>query len=114
MKNTSAYQDFKETLPLALPMISSQISYILMGAIDNIMVAKVGVDELATTAFCNNLYAIFSVTQTGLASAASPLISSAIGSGQNFRVGKLLRHSCLLYTSPSPRDAYVSRMPSSA
>ncbi|MEC9282806.1 MAG: MATE family efflux transporter [Bdellovibrionota bacterium] len=96
MKKTSAYRDFKDTLPLALPMISSQISYILMGAIDNIMVAKVGVDELATTAFCNNLYAIFIVTQTGLASAASPLISSAIGANQNFRVGKLLRHSMIL------------------
>ena len=26
----------------------------------------------------------------------------------------LLRHLCLLYTSPSPRDATLSRMPSSA
>ena len=29
------------------------------------------------------------------------------------RVGRLLKH-CLLYTSPSPRDATLSRMPSSA
>ena len=27
---------------------------------------------------------------------------------------ELLSHFCLLYTSPSPRDAYQSRMPSSA
>ena len=26
----------------------------------------------------------------------------------------LMSHSCLLYTSPSPRDATLSRMPSSA
>ena len=30
------------------------------------------------------------------------------------RVGRLSRMDCLLYTSPSPRDATLSRMPSSA
>ena len=29
-------------------------------------------------------------------------------------VAKLIVHGCLLYTSPSPRDATLSRMPSSA
>ena len=27
---------------------------------------------------------------------------------------EIMRHTCLLYTSPSPRDATLSRMPSSA
>ena len=31
-----------------------------------------------------------------------------------FKAGKALAESCLLYTSPSPRDATLSRMPSSA
>ena len=35
------------------------------------------------------------------------------GYGQRFRMEKLL-HDCLLYTSPSPRDGLLSRMPSSA
>ena len=30
------------------------------------------------------------------------------------RVRKLMRKRCLLYTSPSPRDAHETRMPSSA
>ena len=29
-------------------------------------------------------------------------------------IGPILKHACLLYTSPSPRDATLSRMPSSA
>ena len=29
-------------------------------------------------------------------------------------VAFMLTHNCLLYTSPSPRDAHESRMPSSA
>ena len=35
--------------------------------------------------------------------------------GYNFQLEKLhINHGCLLYTSPSPRDATLSRMPSSA
>ena len=32
----------------------------------------------------------------------------------NLNVGIITANSCLLYTSPSPRDAHESRMPSSA
>ena len=32
----------------------------------------------------------------------------------NMGVGSAVRDSCLLYTSPSPRDLSTSRMPSSA
>lgn len=77
-------------------MIIAQVSYILMGAVDNIMIAKVGVDELATAAFCNNLFAIVIVTQMGLASAVSPLIANAIGAKDLLRVGKLYRHALVL------------------
>ena len=33
-------------------------------------------------------------------------------SGKSHKIGEV--HDCLLYTSPSPRDATLSRMPSSA
>ena len=33
---------------------------------------------------------------------------------ERWEVAKLLYEGCLLYTSPSPRDATLSRMPSSA
>ena len=39
---------------------------------------------------------------------------SAIGHVRYSTVGKSDLESCLLYTSPSPRDATLSRMPSSA
>lgn len=77
-------------------MIISQISYIIMGAVDNIMIAKVGVDELAIAAFCNNVFAILVVTQMGLASAVSPLVANAVGANDPHKVGKLFRHSLIL------------------
>lgn len=93
---SSFKSDFKSTLKLAWPMIVSQLSYMIMGAIDNVMIAKLGVDELATAAFCNNIFAILIVTQMGLASAVSPLIGNALGSGDKAKVGKLYRHALIL------------------
>ena len=40
-----------------------------------------------------------------------PIEESIKGLKKNFKAGNYL---CLLYTSPSPRDATLSRMPSSA
>ena len=38
------------------------------------------------------------------------------GHGEGFCIGNIMKYaqSCLLYTSPSPRDTPISRMPSSA
>ena len=45
---------------------------------------------------------------------AGILVSSACGGGGTCAQCVVKVHSCLLYTSPSPRDATLSRMPSSA
>ena len=39
---------------------------------------------------------------------------NSLGAGTIAPAGSALGSSCLLYTSPSPRDATLSRMPSSA
>src|SRR5665647_1570145 len=38
----------------------------------------------------------------------------ALGTKANVHINQDSRYSCLLYTSPSPRDGLLSRMPSSA
>ena len=40
--------------------------------------------------------------------------SDNIGAVQDQDANELRRYTCLLYTSPSPRDGRISRMPSSA
>ena len=40
--------------------------------------------------------------------------SQLVSLGSLFKVNKPVLMTCLLYTSPSPRDATLSRMPSSA
>ena len=42
------------------------------------------------------------------------LISTAKNDNSNVNLVSIFINPCLLYTSPSPRDRYISRMPSSA
>ena len=43
------------------------------------------------------------------------MVAGVNGAGKTTSIGKLTHHlACLLYTSPSPRDGLLSRMPSSA
>ena len=59
-----------------------------------------------------------SVTQTGFASIKAGItLNSSLGAvfeGTNTQASAIDVSGCLLYTSPSPRDATLSRMPSSA
>ena len=44
-----------------------------------------------------------------------PLVAIAIMQSTNTKTGNMVQvYICLLYTSPSPRDRLLSRMPSSA
>ena len=65
--------------------------------------------ELALTAVEHRLQALGEYLAVYRASYASS------GEGRHYaRVRMLRKDICLLYTSPSPRDATLSRMPSSA
>ena len=44
----------------------------------------------------------------------SQVLLGVTGSGKTFTMAKVIEKTCLLYTSPSPRDRTRSRMPSSA
>ena len=68
--------------------------------------------------------ALSPILMSGTASAASPSLQQSLQTGESpvFKLGLAAYsfkphfefYNCLLYTSPSPRDATLSRMPSSA
>ena len=86
------------------------------------IVEKVG-GESAKSIICHTMEEIFAaVIQLNYPVVVRPSFTmGGLGSGIAFNEEELsqiagagLRHSCLLYTSPSPRDRQKSRMPSSA
>lgn len=79
------------TLRLAVPLMIGQLSQMLMGVIDTLMVGKLGVTELAALTFANSLFHVPFVFGIGLLSAVSVFSSNARGADDAVKA----RASCL-------------------
>ena len=66
-------------------------------------------DEFAETAIVMPLIVLVTIALMNLTMAGFASVNANNAANYGARVG-----SCLLYTSPSPRDGLLSRMPSSA
>ena len=80
------------TLLLAVPIILGQVSQMLMGAIDSLMIGQVGTVPLAASAFAGSVFAFFYVSGMGLCIPVAVLVSRAHGAGQPVECGVWLRH----------------------
>ena len=95
-----------------LLIFSMSVSDLLFGAVSFIMHAYTfavpnAKDDKSTTSIWTTLYFILVVS--------SILHLLTIAADRLFAVVRPVKHNiCLLYTSPSPRDGLLSRMPSSA
>lgn len=86
----------RRTLFLAAPIILGQLSQMLLGVIDSVMVGRVGAVPLAASSFANSIFYIFLVFGFGTSSCVSVLASRANGSQNNEECGEVLRHGLAL------------------
>ena len=63
---------------------------------------------------CNTLLVVPAVSQQATEESAVQSKTSSLSGASDEQLAKKLAEACLLYTSPSPRDGLLSRMPSSA
>ncbi|MBK1880954.1 MATE family efflux transporter [Luteolibacter pohnpeiensis] len=70
----------KRTLRLAFPLIIGQLSQMLLGVADTVMIGKLGVTELAALTFANAVFHVPFVFGIGLLTAVSVFTSNAKGS----------------------------------
>ena len=84
-------KELKATLVLAVPITAGHVSQMLLGVVDTVMIGRVGVVELAATAFAHMLVHFVFITGIGMLSAVSVLVSHAYGAGRKHEAGEMLR-----------------------
>jgi MATE family multidrug resistance protein len=85
----------RKTLQLAAPIVAGQVSQMLLGLADTVMIGRVGTVELATAAFVNTLFHIAFVLSLGLFAAISVQVARAYGAKRRVDAGESLRHGLL-------------------
>ncbi len=81
-----------EILKIGLPIMLGQACVIILAFADNIMIGWHSVDELAASAFVNNILNLFIMTELGFAAGLTPIIGSYNGKGDVKSVGATLRN----------------------
>ncbi|MFD2256276.1 MATE family efflux transporter [Luteolibacter algae] len=76
----SALAESRITLKLAFPLIIGQVSQMLLGVADTMMIGKLGVTELAVLTFANSLFYVPFVFGIGVLTSISVFTSNAHGS----------------------------------
>ena len=89
-------REARSTLVLAVPIMAGQLSQMLMGVADSIMVGHVGVVPLAASSFANSLLAVPFLFGIGLLQCISVRAAEAHGAGDRRETGEVLRHGLAL------------------
>ncbi|GAB5560166.1 MAG: MATE family efflux transporter [Synoicihabitans sp.] len=89
----------RRTLVLAGPIIIGQVSQMLMGVTDALMIGRVGKVPLAASAFAGSLWGFFFMVIVGLLIPVSVMISRAHGGGDEKEVAQWMKHGVVLSTA---------------
>lgn len=93
----SAYvKEARATAALALPIIVGQVSQMLIGITDSVMIGRVGTVPLAASAFASTLFGMIFVVGIGLLVPVAVLVSRAHGARNDAEAGAWLRHGLVL------------------
>lgn len=83
--------EYVELIKLGFPVLLTQLGVILMSFADTMMVGAYGVEELAASAFINNVFLIPMVMLSGLAAGITPLVGALFSRGQHGETGRIVK-----------------------
>jgi multidrug resistance protein, MATE family len=89
-------KEARATLLLAVPITIGQLSQMLMGITDSIMIGRTGTVPLAASAFGSGVFNVFFIIGVGLLVPVAVFASRSRGAGRHDEVGEYLRHGLLL------------------
>ena len=90
------FDESRLTLRLALPLMIGQLSQMLLGVADTVMVGRLGVTELAALAFANLLFHVPFIFGIGVLTAVSVYTSNAHGAGDPAAARANCRHGLVV------------------
>lgn len=82
MKSPRRYEGLAEITKMAIPIVFGQFSYVIMQFVDQVMVARLGTEELAATAPAGLWIFIFSTFFLGISGCVSTFASQCLGRGE--------------------------------
>jgi MATE family multidrug resistance protein len=89
-------ENIRALLGLALPVVVVQVGLMLMGVVDSIMVGRVSAAALAGVALGNVYFFAFSIFGTGVVMALDPVVSQAVGAGDEPAIARAVQRGLLL------------------
>jgi multidrug resistance protein, MATE family len=90
------YRESRATLLLAIPIAIGQVSQMLMGITDSVMVGRTGTVPLAASSFGVGVFNIFFIIGVGLLTPVAVFASRSKGAGRHDEAGEFLRHGLFL------------------
>ena len=93
---SSFLAEVRPTLALAVPIIVGQVSQMLMGITDSVMIGQTGTVPLAASSFGGNVFGVFYVIGIGLMIPVAVFVSRARGAARLADCAEYLRHGLAL------------------
>jgi MATE family multidrug resistance protein len=89
-------EHLKETLVLSLPVIISQLGFIMMGVVDSLMVGEIGPVPLAAASLANSIVILIFIIGIGVAYAVTPLVAIEVGAERFSECKIIFRHALVI------------------
>ncbi len=89
-------EEFRSLVRLALPVVIVQVGLMMMGVVDTIMVGRVSPQAIGSVALGNLYFFTVAVIGMGTLMALDPLVSQAVGAGDEAGVARGLQRGILL------------------
>jgi MATE family multidrug resistance protein len=96
MSHPAYMNEVRQTMTLAFPIIIGQVSQMLMGVTDAVMIGRVGKVSLAAAALTHGLFMLVFIVAIGVLMSVSVLVARAHGARQSRECAALLQHGMIL------------------
>lgn len=97
MYNFCRYRsEYSELLKLGVPIMVGQLGIVVVGFMDNLMVGRYGMADLAAVSFVNSVFNIPILFGLGFSYGMTPLVGQSFGVKDTSRIGELLKNGLFI------------------